>query len=170
MNFIEMRVSDIPKLREKIWLSNNKKCPVLGKEIPLDKTALDHAHKRKDEEYSENKGVIREVLDFRCNSVLGQLENSLKRTGLIYEEGFDIGSFLRNAADYFDRGAYKDEDGNMYIHPKEVTKEKKLQKSLFNKIAKQYKLEKNKILEYPKSGKATKLIKELANKYGIDLS
>ena len=59
------------RLKEKIWLENNKKCPILNKEIPLEKMALDHAHKTKSEEYSENKGVIRTSLDFRANAVLG---------------------------------------------------------------------------------------------------
>jgi len=177
MNYIEMKQSDIIKLKEKIWLSNNKKCPVLDKEIPLNKMVLDHAHKRKDEEYSETKGVIREALDFRVNSVLGRLENSLKRTGLCYDEGFDIGTFLRNAADYFDNGAYKDEDGNMYIHPKEVHKDPKVSKCNYNKLKKLYNNEeftpkrKNQIkkpmLEYPSNGKLTKGLKELFERFNI---
>ena len=37
--YIEMKQSDIRILKEKIWLENNKKCPVLNKEIPLEKHA-----------------------------------------------------------------------------------------------------------------------------------
>jgi hypothetical protein len=58
MNYIEMKQKDIKILKEKIWLENDKKCPVLGKEIPLEKMTLDHAHKRNDEPYSPTKGVI----------------------------------------------------------------------------------------------------------------
>lgn len=166
MNFIEMKQKDIRPLKEKLWLKNDKKCPVLDKEIPLEKMALDHAHKRKDEEYSEYKGVIREALDFRVNAVLGKLENSLKRTGLSYDDDFDIGTFLRNAADYFDSGAYIDEEGNYYIHPKEVKKEPMVSKRNYNSLKKAYD-KKAKFPEYPKSGKLTVKLKELFEEYEI---
>ena len=38
INFIEMKQSDIRPLKEKIWLQNDKKCPVLDVERPLDKS------------------------------------------------------------------------------------------------------------------------------------
>lgn len=164
--FKEMKSKDIKPLKEKIWKSNDKKCPVLNKEVPLDKMALDHAHKRNDEEYAHDKGVIREALDFRVNAVLGKLENALKRTGLDKSEGFDIGTFLRNAADYFDKGAYVDEEGYMYVHPKEVKKEPKVSKRNYNKLKKIYN-KRAKFPEYPKSGKITKKLKELFDEYQI---
>jgi len=177
--YIEMKQKDIRVLKEKIWLENGKKCPVLGKEIPLEKMALDHAHKRNDDEYSPTKGVIREALDFRTNAVLGKLENALKRTALSYQKDFDLPTFLRNAADYFERGAYVDEDGNMYIHPSEVHKPKKLSKSNYNKVKKLYNNEefipkrknqkKKPFPEYPKSGKPTVSLIELFKKYQIEL-
>jgi hypothetical protein len=40
--YIEMKQADIKILKEKIWKQNNCKCPVLNKEIPLDKMVLDH--------------------------------------------------------------------------------------------------------------------------------
>jgi len=167
VKFIEMKQKDIRILKEKLWLMNDKKCPVLDKEIPLEKMALDHAHKRNDEEYSEFKGTIREALDFRTNAVLGKLENAIKRTGLSNEQDFDIGTFLRNAADYFDKGAYVDEDGNMYIHPKEVHKEPKVSKRNYNKLKKEYS-GKRKFPEYPKSGKLTKDLEKLFKDYDIN--
>jgi len=177
--YIEMKQKDIKPLKEKIWLSNNKKCPVLNKEIPLDKMTLDHAHKRNDEEYSPDKGVIRTALDWRANAVLGKVENAIKRTGLSYDEDFDLPTFLRNAADYFEKGAYVDEDGNMHIHPSEVPKPKKLSKKNYNKVKKLYNAEefipkrknqkKKPMPEYPKSGKPTKALVELFEKYQIEL-
>jgi hypothetical protein len=122
INFIEMKQSDIKSLKEKIWLQNNKKCPVLDVERPLDKMALDHIHANKTDEYSIDKGTIRTALDFRVNAVLGKLENSIRRTGLDKEEYFNIGDFLRKAADYFDNEPYH-EDNNYFIHPNEVKKE-----------------------------------------------
>lgn len=168
--FIEMKQKDIKPLKEKLWLNNGKKCPVLNKEIPLEKMALDHAHKRNDEDYSKEKGVIREALDFRCNAVLGKLENALKRTGLANEEDFDLPVFLRNAADYFEKGAYKDEEGNMYIHPNEVHKEPLILKSRYNKLYKLYKESgrKKKFPEYPKTKKLTKALRELFKEFDIE--
>ena len=167
MKFKEMKAKDIRPLKEELWLANDKKCPVLDKEIPLEKMALDHAHKRNDEDYAEDKGVIREALDFRVNAVLGKLENSLKRTGLVNDPDFDIGQFLRNAADYFERGAYVDDEGFMYVHPKEVKKEPKVSKMNYNKLKKVYD-GKKKFPEYPKSCKLTKGLKELFEEYGIN--
>jgi len=164
--YIEMKNKDIKNLRYKIWLLNNKKCPVLNKEIPFEKTVLDHNHKRIDEDYSENKGTIREVLEFRVNAVLGKLENSIKRSGLDKDSDFNLPEFLRNAADYFERGAYKEND-KMFIHPKEVKKDPKVSKRQYNKLKKIYD-KKAKFPEYPKSKKLTKKLKELFEFYEIN--
>jgi len=168
--FIEMKQKDIKPLREKLWLANDKKCPVLGKEIPFDKSALDHAHKKKDDDYDVDKGVIRETLDFRVNAVLGKLENALKRVGLAQQEDFNISEFLRNAADYFEKGAYMDEEGCMYIHPNEVTAEPKLSKRNYNLLKKQYILsgQKKKFPEFPKSTKLTVGLKKLFEEFSIN--
>jgi hypothetical protein len=167
--FIEMKQKDIKPLKEKIWLANDKKCPVLDIELPLDKMALDHAHKKKDEAYSENKGVIREALDFRTNAVLGKLENALKRVGLSQKDDFNISDFLRRAADYFDRGAYVDEDGCMYVHPTEVEKEPKMSKRNYNLLKKEYIKtgRKAKFPEAPKSGKTSIGLKKLFAEFNI---
>jgi len=135
--FTEMKQQDIIKLKEKIWLKNGKRCPVLDKEIPLDKAVLDHAHKRNDEPYAPDKGTIRTSLDFRVNAVLGKLENAVKRTGLHKEEDFDMVEFCRNAADYFDKGAYMEGDC-YFIHPSEVPKRERVGKREYNKVRKYY--------------------------------
>jgi len=175
--YIEMKQKDIRVLKEKLWLMNDKKCPVLGKDIPLEKMVLDHAHKRNAEAYSPTKGVVREALDKRANAILGKVENALKRTGLGYEEDFDLPTFLRNAADYFERGAYVDEQGDMYVHPSEVPKEPKLSKSNYNKLCKLYENElfvpkrkgqkKKAMPKYPASKKLTKALKELFEKHDV---
>ena len=81
-----MKQSDIRILKEKIWLQNDKKCPVLDVERPLDKMCLDHIHSRISDEYGTHVGTCRTSLDFRVNAVLGKLENAVKRTGLDKEE------------------------------------------------------------------------------------
>ncbi len=175
--YIELKQKDIRVLKEKLWLKNDKKCPVLDKVMPLEKMVLDHAHKRNAEAYSPTKGVVREALDKRANAILGKLENALKRTGLGYEEDFDLPTFLRNAADYFERGAYVDEKGDMYVHPSEVPKEPKVSKSNYNKLKKLYDKEpfepkrkgqkKKDMPKYPSRGKLTKGLKELFERYDI---
>ena len=175
--YIEMKQKDIRVLKEKLWLMNDKKCPVLGKAIPLEKMVLDHAHKRNAEAYSPTKGVVREALDKRANAILGKVENALKRTGLGYEEDFDLPTFLRNAADYFERGAYVDEAGAMYVHPNEVPKAPKVSKSNYNTLKKLYDQElfvpkrkgqvKKAMPKYPVSKKLTKSLQVLFEKYDV---
>ncbi len=161
-----MKQKDIKPLKIKIWLQNDKKCPVLNKEIPIEKMVLDHAHKNNNEEYSHNKGTIRTALDFRSNAVLGKLENSLKRTGLTKDPDFNISEFLRNAADYFERGAYV-EDGRMFIHPSEVHKKPKISKQQYNILKKLVLKDSKKIPDFPKSKKLTKALSCLFKKYNI---
>lgn len=163
-----MKQKDIKPLKEKIWKENGRKCPVLDVEIPLDKMVLDHKHKLKNELPDEVKGAIRTSLEFRVNALFGKIENQMKRLGL--DKDYDLPTLLRNGADYLENGSYID-SGKVYIHPNEVPKEKTLGKRVFNKIAKLYLEEhpKRKPLEYPKSKKPTKLIKELAQRYKISI-
>jgi hypothetical protein len=102
---------------------------------------LDHKHKLKSEEPDEVKGAIREALEFRVNSLLGRVENGIKRYGLDKDPDFDLPTFLRNAADYFEKGSYLEEDDNSltyYIHPNEVPKREKVKVRDWNRIEKYY--------------------------------
>lgn len=166
--FIEMKQKDIKILKEKIWLENNKKCPILDEEIPLEKMVLDHIHKLKAEPYSEEKGTIRTALEFRVNAFFGKMENAFKRYGL--EKDYNLAEMLRNAADYFDAGAYQCEEGKYYVHPNEVTKPPKLSKRNFNKLKKEYGLsnQKKKFPDFPKSGKLTVGLKVLFAEFKIE--
>lgn len=166
INFIEMKQSDIRPLKEKIWLQNDKKCPVLGVERPLDKMVLDHIHSTLSDEYATNKGTIRTSLDFRVNAVLGKLENAIKRTGLDKEEYFNMGDFLRKAANYFDAEPYH-EDNNYFIHPNEVKKLPNVSKKNYNKLKKVY-TGKAKFPDYPNSKKLTKPLEKLFKEYEIE--
>lgn len=173
MNLIQLKTKDIKDTKEKLWISNGNRCPLLGIELPLDKMVLDHIHKLKSEEPSEQKGTIRNALEFRANAMEGKISNNWKRYFGADDSKHPISlpDFLRNLADYLESGAYQCEEGNFYIHPSEEPKVKKLGKREFNKILKEYKIEfpTKKPLEYPKSGKPTKQIIELAEKYGITL-
>lgn len=170
-NYLQLKQSDIKPLREKLWLLNNKKCPILDKEIPFEMTQLDHNHKSKSEPFGPDKGTVRYSIDRNQNILLGKIENSVKRTGLSKQEDFDLPTVLRNLADFLERGQYKDEEGNYLIHPNEVPKEPNLSKSNYNKLKKLYSLDeskKRKFPEYPKSKKLTKELKALFIEYGIE--
>ena len=133
-NLRYMKPHEISILKEKIWLENNKCCPVLGKEIPLDKMVLDHKHKNKNIEPNIINGAIRTALEFRTNALFGKIENAFKRLGL--DKDHDLVTILRNGAEYLEAGSYF--DGEYYIHPNEVPKRQKVKISDYNKIKKYY--------------------------------
>lgn len=165
----QLTQKDIKVLKEKLWLKNNKKCPLLNIEIPLEKTVLDHIHKLKSEEVSEQKGTIRNAIEFRANALEGKITNAWKRYFGTDETKYPISlpNFLRNLADYLEKGAYC-ENGIYYIHPSErqyVT----ISKRQYNKLKKEYLKsgKKKKFPDYPKSGKLTKPLKKLFEEFNI---
>ena len=168
---ISMKSKDIKILKEKLHKKNNGKCPLLETEVTLDKMALDHIHKLKSEEPTEQKGTVRDAIEFRANAMEGKITNNWKRYFGADESKHPISlpDYLRNLANYLENGAYSDEDGNYYIHPTEVPKEPKLGKREFNKISKLFKEKypKRKPLEFPKSGKWTNQLKQLKEEFEV---
>ena len=140
-----MSQSEIPKLREEIYNKNNKKCGILGIEIPLEDTALDHKHKLKSVSPNKIDGAIRDTLHKSANALAGKIENNFKRYFGSNPENqpINLSTFLRNMADYLERGSYsnysKELDSTVYyIHPNETPKRKKHLKSELNLIEKWY--------------------------------
>lgn len=130
-----MKQKDIKVLKEKIWLLNNKQCPVLKKYIPLDRMVLDHIHKRNDDEYSTDKGVIRTALEFRINAFFGKVENAYKRYGL--KNDISLPDLLISGAKYLADEPYH--EGNTYfVHPSEVPKRNKVKTREYNRVKKYY--------------------------------
>jgi hypothetical protein len=168
--FIQLTNSNIKTLKEKLWIRNNRICPILKTEIPLDKTVLDHIHKKKTEDISENKGTVRDSIHTNCNQLEGKYFNLYKRYFGADESSWDISfpDFLRNLADYYEKGAFN-EQNTYYVHPTEKPIEPKVSKRNYNKLKKQYYLSKlkKKFPEYPKSGKLTKPLKILFDKFNI---
>ena len=159
-----------------MYEGNDGVCPLLGVEIPFDKAVVDHQHKLKSEEPSvDGKGLCRNALDFRANSVEGKITNAWKR---LFGRDTDnhpctLPEFLRNLADYLEAGPYVHE-GQVFVHPTEVKKAPKLKKSSYNKVKKAYETElraSNVIVKpftnYPKSKKMTKVLEKMFNKYNI---
>jgi len=168
--FIYLKQKDLKQLREQIWLENNKICPLLNIEIPLNKAVVDHIHKLKNEEISEQKGTIRNVIEFRANAIEGKITNIWKRYFGSDESKHPISlpQFLRNLADYLEKGAYQ-KDGKYYVHPTEI-KNEKISKRQYNKLKKAYEQsnKKKKFPEFPKTGKLTKPLEKLFKEFEIN--
>jgi hypothetical protein len=158
----EITHAQLPKLRHKQWLNQEGVCPILKQFIKFTDSVMDHKHRTKTETIGEDgKGLLRGVLHFRANSWEGKITNAFKRYGL-HKFGVSLPQTLRNLADYIENPPMKPE----YIHPDERTFEK-IGKREFNKICKHYfKMypKRQKLPEYPKSGKLTKELKKLSKK------
>jgi hypothetical protein len=163
---IQLKQKDIKQLKEDLHLKQNGICPLLGVEVPLDDMVLDHKHKRKADPAGPNgDGLVRGSIGRFANAIEGKISNNWKRMGL--DKHTDLPTFLRNLADYLENPPCD----QIYIHPSEAIKPKKLGIRAFNKINKAYQLEypRRKALVYPKSKKPTKLIRELSIRYQIDI-
>jgi len=170
MNFIQLHQKDLKDFRYNIWIKNNKICPILKVEISEDEVVGDHNHKLKSEPISENKGTYRDSISRKANSIEGKFINYFKRMFGSDEEKWVITpqEFLRNLADYYDKGSFKDDNGDCYIHPNEKPREPLLKKSSYNKLKKLY-TGKAKFPSYPKSKKMTKKLRELFSVYEVDV-
>lgn len=138
----------------------------------MKKTALDHIHKLQADAYSEQKGTIRNAIEFRANAIEGKITNNWKRYFGADESKHPISlpNFLRNLADYLEAGAYSEND-MFFVHPSEVQKEKTVSKKNYNKLKRLYdkELRKKKFPDYPKSGKITKDLEKLFNEFNIEI-
>ena len=164
MNMIQMEHKELKPYRESKVEELKHICPICKNKRELHQFVVDHQHKTKVEVNGiAGAGLIRGVICFKCNSTEGKMLNRFKRSGLNGE--IDFITFLREMANYLEQ------DTTNIIHPTEKPKIKKLMKRPFNKIKKLHDEEypKRKSLEYPKSGKATVLIKELSERYDIGI-
>jgi hypothetical protein len=160
----QLESKDLKPYREKLALEQELVCPICKNKRELKDFVVDHQHKTKSEKNGMNgAGLVRGVICFMCNSTEGRMLSYFKRSGL--NKDTDFSQYLRALADYLDQGTTN------LIHPTEKEKVKPLMKRPFNKIKKLYeaKYPKRKSLEYPKSGKPTKLIEELAAEFEIEL-
>lgn len=163
MELIQMTDKMLKEYRAEESKKQKSICPVCKKKRMDCEWTVDHQHKKKDDENGVNgNGMVRGVICFMCNSTEGRMLSKFKMSGLAAQISYV--DYLRNLADYLDQPVTN------YIHPSEKPKAPKLSKQAFNKIKKLYAADfpKKKLLEFPKSGKATKLIKQLAEDYKID--
>lgn len=159
-----MQDKELKPFREAKVLELDHICPICKNKREKHEFVVDHKHKTKTETNGVNgAGMIRGVICFKCNSAEGRMLSKFKRSGL--HKDTDFADFLRTLADYLEL-----ETTNL-IHPTEKVKVKPLMKRPFNKIKKLHdiKYPRRKKLEYPKSGKPTKMIVDLAKEFDIEL-
>jgi len=157
----QMKHSEIKPLREKIHAEQNFICPICKNKIPPEDTTLDHQHKLfKDQQIGEDgAGLVRGVLCFQCNAFEGKIASSFKRLGL-HKKGVDISEMLKNLGEYLSR------DNLPLIHPTEAPKEPKIKKTSYNKLKKVCTV---KMPAYPRSGKLTKELKKLFERFDVEV-
>lgn len=148
MSNVQLKHSDIAPLREKLKEEQNGICPICQRELV--KPVLDHLHKKR----LKGDGLVRGVICSQCNTFLAVQENRCRRHGISLEE---LPQVLVNISIYLLKPRLP------FIHPTEAEKEPKLSKRLFVKLAKLHSeiFPNKKPLEYPKSEKMTKQLKEL---------
>ena len=166
LKMLNLKSSDIPKIRSEILKEQNYTCPLCGKHITeQDRITLDHQHKqRKSDNNGENgNGQVRGVLCADCNVSEGKIWNSTSRfQGARTPQ--DRINWLRKLIEYYSKDPYP------YIHPTEVQKEPELSKKNFNILLKRFKEKypKKKPIEYPKSKKMTATLKPLYEEFEIN--
>lgn len=161
---IQLKSNDLKPLKEKWHTEQNSICPILKKQITLDRLVVDHFHKLKSEEPGiDGKGCCRGAIEFRANALEGKITNNFKRLGL--DKEIDLPSFLRNLADYLENNHLQDDI--LYVHPNEVKREPNVSKKNYNKLKKVY-TGKAKFPDYPQSKKLTKPLEKLFKEYQIE--
>ena len=127
-------------IKKRLYEAAGGICPLLKREIPLDKMVADHQHKLKKEDCSDwnngGKGLIRGCIEFRANSIEGKIVNAWTRYGL-EKEDITLPEFLRNLASYLEEPPAKQLD-KCYAYYTETPKRIKTKKSDNNRIKKYY--------------------------------
>lgn len=152
----QLKQKDIPTIRAIILEQQNGLCPICSRKIY--DPCLDHEHKKR----LNGSGHIRGVLCRTCNSFLAKSENNSIRYKIDLS---NLPNILRAMADYLEK------DQQHIIHPSERKRPKKLQKQVYNRLKKKWKANpdrKRKFPSYPKSGRLTKELKELFERYEIE--
>lgn len=159
---IQLKQKDLKDIKTKWWEENNKECPILKLEFPLNDMVIDHQHKLKSElPDSTGKGICRGSIQRFANALEGKIWNNFKRMGL--DRHISLPEFLRNLADYLEKN--KINEDILYIHPLEEPKKPKLTKVSYNKLCKEIKLDGKVLPKY--STTLTKQLEKLFIKYNI---
>ena len=152
-----LKMSELKDVKLKLLKQQKYICPLCGRTINESNSVVDHLHKRKSDPVIEfGSGCVRMVLCNNCNRAEGKIANLVKRFKLPKD-------YFSNLLWYWSRPCTD------IVYPTEVPKEPKIGKREFNKLNKLYKEKTGKELVFPKSGKWTKKLKELKEKYRSNL-
>ena len=150
---IYLKRSELKDVKLKLLKQQNYTCPLCGRTIDESNSVVDHLHKKKyDPVVRWGAGCVRKVLCNNCNRAEGKIANLVKRFKLPNE-------YFSNLLNYWSQPCTD------MVYPTEVPKEPKIGKREFNRLNKLYKEKTGKELVFPKSGKWTKKLKELREKY-----
>lgn len=164
-DLIQLKQKDLLPLKDKLHRAQGNVCPLLGIELPLEDMVIDHKHKLKRNPAGPNgDGLVRGAIGRFANAIEGKITNNWKRTGLEYVEGTDLPTYLRNLADYLEDPPCE----QIYIHPSEAPPIPRLKKSCYNTLVKEVN-GRQKVPAYPRSGKMTKKLQALFEKYNIGI-
>ena len=156
---------DLKVLREKRLEENGYKCAICKRTITKDEAVVDHIHGTHKTMYPETNRLVRDVICADCNILLGKIENQYLRSSKKYKEEVPLATFLKNVSEYVEKYSRLENFEEKLVHPTEW-KQPIIKRSNFAKFRKKVKELLNVDIEYPKSGKLTKKVKELAEKIG----
>ena len=143
LKLIQVKHSQLPAIRKKQWLKQNKRCAISKKRIKFEDSVMDHKHKLKKQKAGvKGRGLLRGVLHNQINRLEGIIIHKYKRQGV--HNFMSLPDFLRNMADYIENPPMVQK----YIHPNERAPKEKLGKRDYNKIKKYY------FIIYPRRKKA----------------
>ena len=143
-----------------------KKCSITEIELNEKNSVVDHIHGSHKSIFPETNKLIRDVIHFEVNTLIGKIENQYLRISKELKE-IPLSDLLRNIADYIEKYSKIENYNELLIHPSEW-KPKKIKKSWFNKLKKEVKEKYNKEINYPKSGKLTKEVKKYSELLNIE--
>jgi len=155
----------LKEFREKRLKENEFKCALCGRTITQEEAVVDHIHGTHKSMYPETNKLVRDVICRDCNVLLGKIENQYLRSSKEYKASVDLPTFLERASAYIRKYSDIENFIEKLIHPTEW-KTPVIKRSNFAKFRKEVKSKLGVDIEYPKSGKVTKKVKELADKIG----
>lgn len=148
---IMLTEKQLDKLRKVQYERQGCCCAITGLPYAYKDCVFDHKHKRKDEPLGgpDGLGLLRGVIGKNVNTFEGRLWKNWKRYGL--SEDIPLPDLLRRMADYLEKPPIE----QVYVHPKERPKRKKLSKPDYYNICKYWFVQwplKRTLPTFPKDG------------------
>jgi hypothetical protein len=133
-NLVYLTKEQLGELRKKQYKRQGNKCAITGLPYDIKDCVFDHRHKLKSEMLGGPKGLglLRGVIGRNVNTLEGKIQRVYKRYGL--SEDISLPDLLRRIADYIENPPIE----QIYVHPNEKPKRKKLSKPDYKRVCKYY--------------------------------